>query len=118
MLVHPSFALKHGEIIFSDISKRVTKDYLVNFELLKDEVVKSYLDRFFDLSECNPENIEEFKYLASCPRFAARFIMEIIRLEKKCKEDTSKQYVPKKAIEETVKAVSDQLESSLCRIVD
>ncbi|CAG8470689.1 11402_t:CDS:2 [Funneliformis mosseae] len=112
-----SFTLGHGKSIYGDIGKGVTADYLVDFKMLKLEEVESYLERYLDLSECNLKNIEEIKYLAGRPRFAARFVLEIIRLEKNYNRTISKQDVLKQAIKQTIEAISDRLKSTLENII-
>jgi hypothetical protein len=112
-----SFSLEHGKSIQSDIGKGITDDYIVNFQSLTIEEVKSYLEHYLDLSKCNFKDIEEWKYLEGRPRLAARLISEIIREEDISKGDKNKQDVLKVAIERTLKAVRKRLTETLSNFV-
>ena len=111
------FSLEYGRTIYSGIGKGATTDYLVDFEILTDKMIESYLKRFLNLSDCNLKDIIEFKNLAGRPRFATRLVLEIIRLEEKSK-DLSKQDVLESAVKQTIQIISGQLESKFSGIIE
>ncbi|CAB4491594.1 hypothetical protein RhiirA5_418499 [Rhizophagus irregularis] len=112
-----SFSLEYGKSN-SDIGKGKTPNYLIDFEMLTVENIESYLERFLSLSDCNLKDIVELKYLAGRPRFAARIVLEVIRLEKNGNGFISKQDVLKEAIKQTINVISGQLEFKFSEIVE
>ena len=111
-----AFSLKQGSNIQSDIGKGQDAEYLVDFKFMESEDVQAYITQYLDLSECDTDIIENWKFLTGRPRLAARLILEVIRAEQNLKTK-SKQTVLETAVDQTVHVVRKAMETHLENVV-
>ncbi|RUS19891.1 hypothetical protein BC937DRAFT_86768, partial [Endogone sp. FLAS-F59071] len=111
-----SFTLKHGDIVESGVGKTTNENIIMDFEMLTIDKVKAYIEHYLDLSGCNIERIEDWKYLAGRPRLAARLLCEIIQGENRG-QSVTKQTVLERAVKETVNVISKRLTQGLSFLI-
>lgn len=112
-----AFMLQHGQQVQSDIAKGVSKDFLSDFKVFAIEDVKSYIEGYIDLTDCNIEAIDNWKYLEGRPRLSARLVSEIIKAES-TNATMPKQEVLEIAVQRTVFAVKQRLMERLSALAD
>ena len=112
-----AFSLKQGDSIQSDIDKGQDTEYLVDFKFMKIEDVKAYITQYLDLSGCDTDIIENWKYLTGRPQLAARLIFEIICADKNPERKT-KQAVLETAVDKTEHIVRKAMETHLENVVN
>ncbi|KAF9404713.1 hypothetical protein BGZ76_006838 [Entomortierella beljakovae] len=115
-----AFTLQHGQQVQSDIGKGVSGDYLSDFEVFAIEDVKTYVEGYIDLTDCNHEVIDDWKFLEGRPRLSARLVSEIIMTESKLNPTATmtKQEVLESAVKQTVFAVKQRLMERLSTLAD
>ena len=112
-----AFSLKQGDSIQSDIGKGQDAEYLVDFKFMESEDVKTYISQYLDLSECDTNKIDNWKYLTGRPRLTARLVFEVICAEKNPETTKTKQAVLETAVDKTIHIVREAMETHLENVV-
>jgi len=92
-------------------------EYLVDFKFMESEDVKTYITQYLDLSGCDTDIIENWKYLTGRPRLAARLALEVIRAEQNSGTKT-KQAVLETAVDKTIHIRGKAMETHLEVVVN